>query len=115
MFIVETRAAGAPLIFELRAMGIPVNEFTPSRGQDKVVRANAVADLFRSGHVWAPETRWADDVIEECAAFPNGENDDFVDTVTQAMLKYRQGGMIRSDADYIEKQDKVYRRYAEYY
>lgn len=115
MFIVETRAAGAPLIFELRAMGIPVNEFTPSRGQDKIARANAVADLFRSGMIWAPETRWADDVVEECAAFPNGENDDFVDTVTQALLKYRQTGLIRSDVDEVEKRDLRYRRKTEYY
>lgn len=115
MFIVETRAAGAPLIFELRAMGIPVNEFTPSRGQDKIARANAVADLFRSGMIWAPETKWAEDVIEECAAFPVGENDDFVDTVTQAMLKYRQGGMIRSDSDEVEKKRLGPPRRAEYY
>lgn len=115
MFIIETRAAGAPLIFELRAMGIPVNEFTPSRGQDKIARANAVADLFRSGMVWAPETRWADDVIEECAQFPAGENDDFVDTVSQALLKYRQGGMVRSDVDEIEKQERAYKRRVEYY
>lgn len=115
MNIIETRAAGAPLIFELRAMGIPVNEFTPSRGNDKIARANSVADIFRSGMVWAPEMRWADDVIEECAAFPNGENDDFVDTVTQALIKYRQGGMIRSDNDEVEKKNPTYRRVVEYY
>jgi hypothetical protein len=42
--IVEKKASGAPLIFELRAMGIPVTEFTPSRGQDKIARVNAVTD-----------------------------------------------------------------------
>ncbi len=115
MMIIETRAAGAPLIFELRAMGIPVHEFTPSRGQDKIARANAVADLFRSGMIWAPEKRWADDVIEECAAFPNGENDDYVDTVTQALIKYRQGGFIKADSDYVEKNERIYKRHVEYY
>lgn len=80
-------------------MGIPVDEFSPSRGNDKMVRVNAVADLFRSGKVWAPDTRWAREVIEEMAAFPVGEHDDYVDTTTQALLRYRQGGFIALDSD----------------
>lgn len=98
-FIVEKKAAGAPLIQELRAMGIPVQEFSPSRGNDKMVRVNAVSDLFSSGKVWAPDTRWAREVIEEVAAFPVGEHDDFVDTTTQALLRFRQGGFISLDSD----------------
>ena len=84
-FIVEAKASGAPLIFELRAMGIPVSEFTPSRGNDKMVRINSVSDLFASGKVWAPSTRWADELIEEMAAFPNSDHDDLVDSTTQAL------------------------------
>jgi predicted phage terminase large subunit-like protein len=98
-FIVEKKAAGAPLIQELRNMGIPVQETNPSRGNDKVVRLNAVADLFASGMVWAPDTRWAREVIEEVASFPNGENDDFVDTTSQALMRFRQGGFIRLESD----------------
>lgn len=98
-FVVEKKAAGAPLIQELRNMGIPVQEFSPSRGNDKIVRLNAVADLFTSGTVWAPDTRWAREVIEEVAAFPNGEHDDFVDTTSQALLRFRQGGFISLESD----------------
>jgi predicted phage terminase large subunit-like protein len=113
-FIVEKKASGGPLIQELRSMGIPVQEFSPSRGNDKLVRLNAVADLFSSGKVWAPDTRWAREVIEEMAAFPVGEHDDFVDTTTQALLRFRQGGFISLDSD--EKEDRVYtRRRAAYY
>ena len=113
-FIVEKKAAGAPLIQELRNMGIPVQEFTPSRGNDKMVRLNAVADLFSSGKVWAPDTRWAREVIEEMAAFPVGEHDDYVDTTTQALLRYRQGGFIALDSD--EKEDRLFQtRRAAYY
>jgi predicted phage terminase large subunit-like protein len=113
-FIVEKKAAGAPLIQELRATGIPVQEFSPSRGNDKLVRLNAVADLFSSGKVWAPDTRWAREVIEEMAAFPVGEHDDFVDTTTQALLRFRQGGFITLDSD--EREDRSYtRRRAAYY
>lgn len=115
-FIVEKKAAGGPLIQELRRIGIPVQEFSPSRGNDKMVRLNAVADLFTSGKVWAPDTRWAREVIEEVASFPVGEHDDFVDTTTQALLRFRQGGFISLDSD--EKDESYlykYRKKAAYY
>lgn len=114
-FIVEKKAAGAPLIQELRNMGIPVQEFSPSRGNDKMVRVNAVADLFSSGVIWAPDMRWARDVIEEIAAFPVGEHDDFVDTTTQALLRFRQGGFITLNSDERESPLQKYRRTPAYY
>ena len=98
-FIVEAKAAGSPLIFELRRMGIPVAEYTPSRGKDKVARVNAVSDLFFSGHVYAPKTRWAEEVMEQFASFPFGDHDDLVDSSTQALIRFRQGGFINLDSD----------------
>ena len=98
-FIVEAKAAGSPLIFELRRIGIPVSEYTPGRGRDKIARVNAVSDLFHSGHVWAPKKRWAEEVIEEFAAFPTGDHDDLVDSSTQALLRFRQGGFINLESD----------------
>ena len=98
-FLVEKKAAGAPLIQELRRMGIPVDEFTPTRGNDKIARLNAVTDLFASGAVWAPDRRWAKDVIEEVVAFPVGEHDDYVDTMTQALLRFRNGGLLSLPSD----------------
>ena len=112
--IIEAKAAGSPLIFELRAMGIPVTEFTPSRGQDKIARVNAVTDLFASGVVWCPPTRWAEEVVEECASFPSGDHDDLVDSTTQALLRFRQGGWIRSTMDEWDE-EPVYRRPVNYY
>lgn len=98
-FIVEAKAAGTPLIFELRRMGIPVAEYTPSRGKDKIARTNAISDIFSSGLVWAPKKRWAEAVIEEFASFPNGDHDDLVDSSTQALLRFRQGGFISINSD----------------
>ena len=112
--VVEKKASGAPLIFELRAMGLPVTEFTPSRGNDKFARVNAVSDLFASGVVWCPPARWAEEVVEECAAFPAGEHDDYVDSVTQALIRFRQGGWIRAASDEAEE-PKAYRGKIEYY
>ena len=111
--IIEAKAAGAPLVFELRAMGIPVSEYTPSRGNDKIARVNAVADMFASGVVWCPETRFGEMVIEEFAAFPVGEHDDLVDSSTQALLRFRQGGFLRLNTD--EEDEPMYRKRAAYY
>jgi predicted phage terminase large subunit-like protein len=74
--IIEAKASGLPLTYELRQMDIPVVNFNPSKGNDKHARVNAVAPLFESGMIWAPEQKFADDVIEECAAFPYGDHDD---------------------------------------
>ena len=100
--LVESKAAGLPLTQELRASGIPVVNFSPSRGNDKISRVNAVAPLFESGMVWAPEASWAEEVIEECAAFPFGEHDDMVDAMTQALMRFRQGGFITHPEDYVD-------------
>jgi predicted phage terminase large subunit-like protein len=97
--IVEAKAAGSPLIFELRAMGIPVQEFTPTKGNDKIARLNAVSDIFSSGRVWVPNTAWAEEVVEEVASFPSGEHDDLVDSTSQALLRFRRGGFLRLHSD----------------
>ena len=110
--IVEAKASGLPLTYELRQMDIPVINFTPSKGNDKHARVNAVAPLFESGMIWAPDQKFAEEVIEECAAFPNGDHDDLVDSTTQAIMRFRQGGLITHPEDYItENKDprpKVY-------
>jgi predicted phage terminase large subunit-like protein len=112
--IVEAKAAGSPLIFELRAMGIPVQEFTPSKGNDKIARLNAVADIFASGRVWVPNTQWADELVEEVASFPSGEHDDLVDSMSQALLRFRRGGFIRLDSDEPD-QIRYFKRRQPYY
>ena len=97
--IVESKASGLPLTYELRKMGIPVINYTPSKGNDKHARVNAVAPIFESGMIWAPEQKFAEEVIEECAAFPYGDNDDLVDSMTQEVMRFRQGGFIGHPED----------------
>ena len=110
--IIESKASGLPLTYELRQMNIPVINFTPSKGNDKHARVNAVAPLFESGMIWAPDQKFAEEVIEECAAFPNGDHDDLVDSTTQAIMRFRQGGLIRHPEDYVdEKKDPRPKRY----
>ena len=99
--IIEAKATGTPLTHELRQIGVPVVNFTPSKGNDKHVRVNSVAPLFEAGKIYYPaDKRWAEEVIEECAAFPYGEYDDLVDSTTQALMRFRQGSFINLPDDY---------------
>ena len=98
--LIEAKASGTPLTQELRSMGIPVVNFTPSRGNDKHSRVNSVSPMFESGLVWRPDASWAEDVVEEIASFPFGEHDDMVDCMTQALMRFRQGGFIAHPDDY---------------
>jgi predicted phage terminase large subunit-like protein len=114
--IIEKKASGAPLIYEMRRMGVPVQEYTPTRGNDKITRLNAVADIFASGKVWAPQTRWAEELIDEVASFPSGRHDDFVDCVSLALARFRAGGFIGTVRDEEEPDFRRYRgRKANYY
>jgi len=111
--IIEGKASGMPLTYELRKIGIPVINFTPSKGQDKHSRVNAVSPMFESGMIWAPDEDFADEVIEECASFPYGDNDDLVDSTTQALMRFRQGGFVRLPDDFEE--DTLPQKDREYY
>ena len=111
--IIEGKASGMPLTYELRKMGIPVINFTPSKGNDKHARVNSVSPIFESGMIWAPDEKWAEEVVEECAAFPYGDNDDLVDSTTQAVMRFRQGGFIGHPDD--EKEEKMPIIEREYY
>ena len=113
--IIEKKASGAPLIYEMRAMGIPVQEFTPTRGNDKISRLNAIADIFASGRVWAPNTHWAEEVIEEVAAFPAGDHDDYVDSTSLALMRFRKGGYVGTALDEPEEEQYYKRRPRPYY
>ena len=100
MVLIEAKASGIPLTHELSRMGIPVVNYTPSKGNDKHVRVNTVAPFFESGRVWAPmHKQYAQEVIEECASFPNGSHDDYVDSMTQAIMRFRQGGFLLHPED----------------
>jgi predicted phage terminase large subunit-like protein len=113
--IVEAKASGQPLIDEMRRSGIFVQDFSPGKGQDKIARLNAVADMFASGHVWFPENAWAAATVEEILAFPAGEHDDEVDTMTLALMRIRKGGLLRLSSDYEDNEPRYAARRQAYY
>ena len=113
--LIEAKASGTPLTQELRRMGIPVTAYTPSRGQDKIARMNSVAPIFESGMVWAPDESFAEEVIEEMASFPFGDNDDYCDSATMALMRFRQGGFLSLQDDYPEEAEFLRRDRQVYY
>ena len=115
-FIVEKKSAGTALYQEMRRSGLPVQEYTPHRGSgDKLARLNSVSDIVASGMCWMPETRWAEEVIEEIAGFPFMSHDDLVDSTVMALMRFRQGGFIRLPSDEPEEQRYFKRRNSGYY
>jgi len=104
MVLIEAKASGTPLTQELRRMGIPVVNYSPTRGHDKHSRMHSVAPIFESGMVYAPQKTFAEEMIEECASFPFGANDDLCDTMTQALMRFREGGFVSLANDYEDEE-----------
>lgn len=60
----------------------------------KLARAYAAQPCQEAGNLWIPDPEvqpWSQDFIDECAAFPDGDNDDQVDAMTQ-LVNYRING-----------------------
>ena len=97
--LIEKKASGQSLLQDLRMAGIPVLEYSPDR--DKEARAHASSALLEDGRIWFPSNKkWAKNLIDICAAFPAGDNDDIVDTCTQAWLRLRKGWFVTHSQDY---------------
>ena len=118
MILIEAKASGMPLADELLRINIPVTTYSPGRrkrggGVDKTTRMHMVAPIFEAGRVWAPDKKFAEEVIEECAAFPNGEHDDLCDSMTMALIRFREGSLVVLEED----EDDMYipSRRREYY
>ena len=45
------------------------------------------------------DDRWCDDLVDEVAEFPAGAHDDYVDTVSMAMHRFRRGGYVTTQLD----------------
>lgn len=95
-FIIEDKASGQSLIPELRKRGLPVMPYKPER--DKVFRLQATTPYFQSGRIWIPDGKnYTEDLVDEVVAFPKAPNDDYVDTVSQAVLWLRDTINIDND------------------
>lgn len=98
MVLVEDKANGPAVISTLKNKVSRLIAFNPQGS--KVARANAVSPQVEGGNVFLPDPYYppnrirypwcvegVDSFIEEVCAFPYAANDDFVDSMTQALLK----------------------------
>lgn len=96
--VIEKAASGHPLYQEMRKRGIPVTP-VPPKGS-KISRANAATILLEQGVIYYPDGyAWADELIEECASFPNGLHDDLVDATVYGLLFLRRMFMLETPDD----------------
>jgi predicted phage terminase large subunit-like protein len=108
--LIEDTACGPALIADLQESGIRVRKFNPGN-TPKITRAHLVSDVLDDGLVWVPGRKLEDGtrdpetltvraeaVVAECEVFPNGENDDYVDTCTQAWSLLRDIGALTPES-----------------
>jgi predicted phage terminase large subunit-like protein len=82
--LVEDKANGSAIIQTMQKMIPGVIPINPKGG--KVSRVNAVSPAIESGNVYLPiGAPWVDDYIEQWCQFPNGKNDDMVDSTSQCL------------------------------
>lgn len=89
--LVEDRGAGTQYIQVRQSHPGPVPVIPIStKQQSKDFRFDGVTPMFPTGQALLPETSdWIADVEDELFSFPNGRNDDYVDSVSQ-YLAYRR-------------------------
>jgi predicted phage terminase large subunit-like protein len=102
--LIEKKASGHSLIQELRKAGISVWPVNPGT-KDKVFRAHMVSQILKEGRLHYIPRNWAYEVINQCATFPVGENDDLVDCIVMLLAYIRRMGIIELDDD--EKDDEM--------
>jgi predicted phage terminase large subunit-like protein len=97
MLMIENKASGISVAQEIRRLysneKFSVQLFDP-KSQDKLSRRYSVQPLFQEGLVYAPNRKWADDVIEEVGRFPRGAHDDYVDCTSMGLRHLRDTGML---------------------
>ena len=128
-----------PLLLDLLdGYGAKATFFPLGRNLERRWGEEEVQDLLSSGHAvgnhsldhrrmtdmhpWAvaADLETASTLIESLAGFrpvcfraPYGDHDDLVDSMTQAVMRFRQGNFVRLATDYVE--DKREKRKREYY
>lgn len=107
--VIEKRASGHQLVQELKRLRprhrygeVSIHDWLPPgppRSTGKVSRASGAALTFSERAIWYMPGPLTEAVIKECAAFPNGRSDDWVDTVTCMVLFARDTNLLEIAPD----------------
>ncbi len=92
--LIEDKASGQSLIQELeRETRLPIKKIKVDK--DKFSRFIAITPMIEAGRIYLPESApWLDTFLNEFEEFPNGEFDDQVDSVTQAINENKSSGVV---------------------
>ncbi len=99
--LVEAKASGLSVLQEMRRL-MREGEFTlfsETPKGDKVARMHAISPAFAAGLIYAPERKWSEMVIAEVESFPRAKHDDLCDTVSSAIKKLRDLGLLQHTAE----------------
>lgn len=118
MILIEAKVSGISLIQDLRKSGLIINRFDPVKhgGGDKVVRARLMSYILEAGKIWMPAQpphydklrKFADILVEACVKFPKDANTyDYVDSMSQAVIKLRMMGLIGITDDYVPNRQNI--------
>jgi hypothetical protein len=98
--LIEDSAAARPVSIELERQYRVQDKFTvdlvKTGREDKVARLQSVESFFRQGMIWTPNKRWADELMDEVAVFPNGSHDDRVDALSMTLRWFRNQGLLET-------------------
>lgn len=87
--LVEKKANGSALISVLQSEIPGIIPVEPHGSKE--MRAESICHIIESGNVWLPKNKpWVQDYIDEHTNFPNGKNDDQVDSTSQYLFEAKR-------------------------
>jgi hypothetical protein len=106
--IIEKRASGIVFIQELRKKRVPAVAWLPPGkpgAKGKIPRAHSAAAILEQGSVWYVPGKKTEMVLDQCAAFPFAKHDDLVDTVTMALIYFRNKHVFKTHEDELDEDE----------
>jgi len=115
IILVEDMSSGSQLIPDLGKAGILATPVRPKMYGDKNARVHLASDLMENGRVWVPgqppgftmARRWAEEFIIACISYPAANSRDYVDTLSQAIIRVKKSGWVTNSEDW--KEEKPWR------
>lgn len=123
LILIEAKGSGITLIQDLGSIGVAAWPYNPHKA-DKIARAHSVTPVVAAGFVWLMESavneghpvQWAQECFDEVIQFgPGASADNFVDTMTQALLWCKNNEMLEAkviteEGEDIDEEETKYRK-----
>lgn len=123
LVLIEAKVSGYSLASDLQRANIPVMRFNPNVVGDKIARCRRVTDLMENSLVWLPTqapkfeylNEYSQTFIQDATLFPNGESNDVIDSMSQALIRLKQTGWIFNTNDPVPVPEYDWKRQAAHY